>query len=196
MTIQQALAGTGALAIALFAATATAQQTGDGLSFEQGGTGTITFQGQVTAATCSVASGQEDQTVVLPSVQIADFETMGDTAGATPFTINLTNCAAGMSDDTAVTAYFLNGTNVNEEGRLINNGTAKDVSIQLSGSQDAPINIGSGAGMTDSALGNLPEADLSDGTTTLNYQARYYAENDSVGAGSVQTSVEYVLRYR
>lgn len=193
------------MAIALFAATATAQQTGDNLSFEQGGAstdanaggGTITFQGQVTAATCNVVSGQNDQTVVLPSVQVTELSAVGEAVRPTPFTINLTGCDAGESDDTAVTAYFLNGTNVNADGRLANaNGSAEDVSIQLANSDGTPINIGSGAGLTDDAPGNLPEANLSDGDTTLSYQASYVAEETPVTAGSVQTSVEYVLRYR
>src|SRR5690606_11398524 len=83
--------------------------------------GTITFVGQVTDKTCTIATpGGVNQVVTLPTVSRATLGAAGATAGRTPFSINLTGCSAG-----DVATYFEPGATVDfATGRLVNQATA------------------------------------------------------------------------
>ncbi len=54
--------------------------------------GTITINGAVTAQTCTINGGTPNFTVTLPKVSTSSLATAGTKAGATQFTIALTNC--------------------------------------------------------------------------------------------------------
>lgn len=57
--------------------------------------GTVNFEGEVVNSTCNVVPADQDKTVVLPTVSVSALDTAGATAGATPFSISLENCAVG-----------------------------------------------------------------------------------------------------
>ena len=154
--------------------------------------GTITINGQVTDKTCTVNAGTtKDFTVTLPTVSQSVLAVAGDTAGRTPFTINLTGCTAGSK----VATYFEPGATVDfSTGRLNNaSGTATNVQVQLLGSNNTAIPVlaaGAGGVQTNSQL-----VAVTDGAANLNYYAQYYA-TDASTPGSVATSVKYTIIYQ
>lgn len=155
--------------------------------------GTITINGQVTDNTCTVNTVQgKDFTVTLPTVSKQVLAVAGDTAGRTPFTINLTGCTAGSK----VATYFEPGATVDfNTGRLNNaSGTAKNVQVQLLGSNNTAIPVlaaGAGGIQTNSQLVDVSGT----GAADLNYYAEYYATGASE-AGSVATTVKYTIIYQ
>lgn len=94
--------------------------------------GTITINGQITDTTCtiSVDGGSNDATVTLPTVSSTTLGAAGATAGATPFTISLSNCS-GTSLNTAST-YFEPGAYVDSTtGRLNIDSAAADAATNV-----------------------------------------------------------------
>lgn len=158
-----------------------------------GAVGTVTINGEVVDATCTVTgTSGADVTVQLPKVSKSLLTTKGQTAGDTTFTIKLTNCTP---NNGSVRAYFYNDeTNVSLDGRLINLGDggskANDVTIQLANLNGTAINITkdvNGQGVIQDALSN--------GSADLSYLARYYAEGPST-AGKVKGVVKYMIAYQ
>lgn len=148
--------------------------------------GTITFNGEITSQTCSIASGGDNLTVTLPTVSAAGLNSAGATAGNIGFAIALTDC------DTSVNSVYANfeaGTNVDADGRLAITGSATNVAVELLDSASTPIVVGSD--QQDSASRATIDAS---GNATLNYSAQYYATGAAT-AGSVSTSVTYSLVY-
>ena len=155
--------------------------------------GTITINGQVTAKTCTVnAAKGKDFTVTLPTVSQSVLAAAGDTAGRTPFTINLTGCTASSK----VATYFEPGATVDfNTGRLNNaSGTATNVQVQLLGSNNTAIAVlaaGAGGVQANSQLVDVSGT----GSADLNYYAQYYATGAST-PGNVATSVKYTIIYQ
>ncbi|ELY3544905.1 type 1 fimbrial protein [Cronobacter turicensis] len=161
-------------------------------------TGTITFEGELTATSCDVTvDGQgSDATVTLPTLGINQLEAAGKTAGRTNFLMELANCEGTLK---TVAAYFEAGASVDPvTGRLKNaTGTdnAKNVSLQLrdgSSTSYAVIKAGSASQATDTTY---IAYDATDGSATLPYAVEYYAE-DATTAGKVNSSVVYSLMYK
>ncbi|MGL5385917.1 MAG: fimbrial protein [Enterobacterales bacterium] len=154
-------------------------------------TGTITFNGELTANTCDVAiDGQPtDATVILPTVSTGTLAAVNRTAGDTRFMMELTNCSTTEN----VSAFFQAGASVDSNGRLINSGTATQVSLQLldgsSAAQDV-INIGS-----QDQVANTVYLATNSGAASLPYIVRYYAEG-ATGAGTVVSNVVYSIQYQ
>ncbi|MDQ9127430.1 fimbrial protein [Serratia fonticola] len=158
-------------------------------------TGTITFNGELTANTCDViVDGQAaNATVVLPTVSTSQLQTATRTAGDTGFVMALNNCA-GATLDTA-SAFFQAGASVDlVTGRLLNTtGGATNVSLQLldaSSPSQAVIKVGSQDQKTMTTY-----KDVTGGSTTLPYIVRYYAEA-ATGPGTVVSNVVYSIQYQ
>ena len=150
--------------------------------------GTITFNGEVTAQTCSITTpGGADFTVNLPTVASSALSAAGQTAGRTGFAITLANCPAGQ-----VATYFEPGSTVdNASGRLNNQGTAGNVQVQLLGDNGQPIPVqASGTAQANSQWVSV----ASDGTASLDYAAEYYATGAAT-AGDVATNISYTVIY-
>ncbi|CAM4097602.1 fimbrial protein [Serratia silvae] len=155
-------------------------------------TGTITFNGELTANTCDVSiDGQPtDATVILPTVSTGTLNTANRTAGDTRFMMALTNCAD--STQTA-SAFFQAGATVDSNGRLINGGTASQVSLQLldgSSSTQEVIKIGSQDQVAKTVYNGIVG-----GSASLPYIVRYYAEGATT-AGTVISNVVYSIQYQ
>ncbi|MBL5902964.1 fimbrial protein [Serratia fonticola] len=153
--------------------------------------GTITINGTITDTTCdiSVNNQSKDATVTLPTISISALPTVGATAGATPFSIALTNCA-GATLNTAST-FFEAGAYVEQStGRLNNSasGTATNVQVQLLNANLGSIMAGSAHSQGDVVV------DISSGGGVMNYFAQYYA-NGTVTPGTVNTQVDYTIIY-
>ncbi|MGU3414495.1 fimbrial protein [Enterobacteriaceae bacterium C23F] len=157
--------------------------------------GTITINGKITDTTCtiSVDGGSNDATVTLPTVSSSTLTAAGQTAGATPFNISLSNCS-GTSLNTAST-YFEPGAYVDSTtGRLNIDSTAADAATNV---QVELLNADRNAIVAGASVANgqndVP-VDISGGNGTLNYYAQYYATGAST-AGSVTTQVDYTMTY-
>jgi major type 1 subunit fimbrin (pilin) len=157
-------------------------------------TGTITFNGKLTANTCDVVvDGQAaDATVTLPTVGINQLDAATKTAGQTGFLMALNNCAGTLK---TASAFFEAGTSVDTvTGRLKNlTGTATGVSLQLldaSSASQAVILAGNQNQVT-----NTTYKDVSGGSATLPYAVRYYAEA-ATKAGTVVSNVVYSIQYQ
>ncbi len=151
--------------------------------------GTITINGAVTAQTCTInGSGSKDFTVTLPQVSSTAFPTVGAKAGATKFTIALTNCTPAGGN---ARAFFEVGSNVDTTtGRLKNTGAATDVQIGLATMAGADIVIGAGSGSQ-----NTTYVPITSGSANLDYLAQYVSTG-AVGVGAVTTSVTYSIEFQ
>ena len=157
-------------------------------------TGTITFNGELTATTCDViVDGQAaDATVTLPTIGTNQLTLAGQTAGSTNFNMALSSCAGTL---TTASAFFEDGASVDAVNGRLNNmtGTATNVQLQLrdgsSTSRDV-IQVGN-----TNQVANTTYKDISSGSTTLPYAVEYYA-NGATTAGTVVTNVVYSVQYK
>ena len=152
--------------------------------------GTITITGQVTDQTCTINGGTEDIAVTLPTVGTSTLAAAGQTAGRTPFTISLTNCAAAAGAAGEVATYFEPGANTNADGYLNNTGNATNVQVQLLGDNNEVIKVLAGAVQNNSQV-----VTVDGGSANLNYYAQYYATSPAT-AGTVETAVQYTIVYQ
>jgi len=153
--------------------------------------GTITINGKITDASCTIAiNGSANGTVTLPTVPIFTLATTGSSTGRTPFGIDLTNCT-GTTLKNAYT-YFENGPMVDTATGRLNTTGSTNTQIQLLDKNNAIIAVGSATQVTSPV-----SEDISAGHATLNYYAQYYAPgaNNSVTAGNVSTQVNYTVIY-
>lgn len=157
-------------------------------------TGTITFNGELTANTCDVVvDGQQaDATVILPTVSTSQLQTATRTAGDTGFVMALSNCAGTLE---TASAFFQAGASVDAvTGRLLNTtGGATNVSLQLLDAS-SPTQAVIKAGSQDQVTA-MTYQDVTGGSATLPYIVRYYAEAPTT-AGTVVSNVVYSIQYQ
>ncbi|MCS3429668.1 fimbrial protein [Klebsiella sp. BIGb0407] len=158
------------------------------------GTGTITFNGELTASTCDVTiDGQgADATVVLPTQSTSLLDAATKTAGETGFVMALNNCTGTLQ---TASAFFDSGSSVEAvTGRLKNiSGSATNVSLQLiDGSSPSRAVIQAG---NQNQTSGTSYVDVSSGSANLPYAVRYYAEGVT-GPGTVVSNVVYSIQYQ
>lgn len=157
-------------------------------------TGTITFNGLLTATTCDViVDGKAaDATVTLPTVGINELNIAGKTTGRTGFNMVLSNCSGSLK---TASAFFQAGSSVDPvTGRLKNvSGSASNVSLQLRDGSSASQAI-IAAGNTNQ-VANTSYVSTATGSATLPYSVEYYADGVTA-AGTVVSSVVYNLQYK
>lgn len=162
---------------------------------------TVTFQGEVTAQTCSISINSTTNAVVLmPTIPLSDLYTAsttttaaGNSAGLTPFTISVSGCTSSTS---AVTMYpeFL-GTSVDTTtfalGNTANSDAATGIGIALysDATGKSQINL---SGVTKGAALTLETNTTS---VTATYSAKYMATSTSIAAGKVTGVAQYTLSY-
>lgn len=153
--------------------------------------GTITINGQVVAASCTVAvnGGAANGTVVLKPAPTSALASAAATYGDMPFTIGVTGCDASLNGKT-VTPYW-SGTNINGNGRLTSTGTATNVDLQLMNGNDTTAITLNGAEGGQGTTGTT----VASGAATMTYYARYYATGAAT-AGTVSSTVNYTLIYQ
>lgn len=152
---------------------------------------TITFQGEVTDETCSVAvnGNSASPVVLLPTVSAADLAASGDTAGPVTFDIGLSGCTGSSSADTKISTVFV-GNQVTTNGNLGNTGTATNVEVQLVDTTGAVIDLTNGF----TGDGDLTLA-AGDTEASATYTAQYYATSAST-AGTVEATLQYAVSYQ
>ncbi|MGZ2749395.1 fimbrial protein [Burkholderia stagnalis] len=157
--------------------------------------GTITFNGSVTAQTCTIngnGSNSNNFNVTLPNVSTSALSIAGQPAGRTYFSISLTSCTPQSGN---VHAYFEPGPTVNTAtGNLIlNAGGATNVEIGLLNKDANYTAIKLGAA---DASQNSKSAPISaTGTALLEYYAQYVSTGAAT-AGAATSSVMYSLVYQ
>jgi major type 1 subunit fimbrin (pilin) len=162
--------------------------------------GTITFNGQVLNSTCSVSGdgGSNDFTVALPTVQKGVLPSSGAySAGAKPFTLSLTGCPVNATPIKVGAQFYSSNADAALTGGLKNasgTGYATGLDVQLLDSGNTAITIGTAAPTGNANVSDQVAVDGS-GNATLGYTAQYYVTG-TVGAGSVSTSVQYVINYQ
>lgn len=159
-------------------------------------TGTITFNGELTATTCDAdVDGQgPDATIVLPTVGTNQLTDAAQTAGRTGFNIGLSNCAGTLQ---TASAFFEAGSTVDlTTGHLKNISNdpapATNVSLQLldEGNAEAVIQAGN-----SNQTANTTYYDISSGSADLPYAVEYYADGATT-AGPVVSNVVYSIQYK
>lgn len=156
-------------------------------------TGTITFNGLLTATTCNVVvdNQTEDATVTLPTLGTNVLDESGKTAGRTRFNMALTQCTGALR---TASAFFQDGATVDSDtGRLNSSGTAENVQLQL--------RDGTGAARSVIKVGDPSQVDttryvsIASASANLPYSVEYYA-TDATTAGTVVSSVVYNIQYK
>ncbi|CNJ90275.1 fimbrial protein [Yersinia aldovae] len=170
------------LAIALFSASTTAALAASN--------NTITFQGEVTAQTCSVTVNglNANPMVLLPTVSSGELNTSGKTAGKTTFTLGVSGCTIG-PDDIDIKTVFV-GSQVTTSGNLKNTGTATNVELQLLKDATTIAGIDLNSGLPQDGIV------LKAGETTAehDFAVQYYSTGIAT-PGSVIASVQYAVSY-
>lgn len=149
----------------------------------------ITFQGEVTDETCSVAVNGEDATpvILLETVSKSDLAKSGDTAGLTQFDIAVSGCT-GNASGVSISTVFV-GNQVTANGNLGNTGDATNVEVQVLDSSGTEINFT--GGHTDA---NALDLAANEKASSATYKVQYYATGAAT-AGTVSASLQYAVSY-
>lgn len=169
-----------------------------GMPLANAADGTITFNGELTATTCTVAvnNGTGSGAVTLPTVTAASLDAAGKTAGQTSFNIQLTGCI-GTANTAA--AFFEAGSTVNPlSGNLRNTnataGAASNVNLQLLDSTSGTA-IKAGDTLQRTSTSHITLSKGGGGSTTLPYAVQYFATGKAT-PGAVGSAVTYSIDYQ
>ncbi len=150
--------------------------------------GTINFTGKVLADTCVIQINNSTSNVVaLPTVMTAAFgAAAGNVAGATNFTVDLSNCDTNTAN---ANMAFTAGPSIDTTSGNLKNATAggSNVQIQLLNSTSAVINT--------STQANAPVIAVKGGTGFTTLTAQYVSTATATTAGLVTSSVGFTLTY-
>jgi type 1 fimbria pilin len=137
---------------------------------------------QLRAVTCSVVSGSENQTVVLPTVTAHALGTVGATAGTTPFQIKM-SCAPDVRVN--ITLQSVSGdSGVNSV--LGSTGTSSGVGIQVLDATHTAITLNEIHEAIDSTTGDM----------TIYFYAQYYRLAATIKPGLVNAAAIYTMSYQ
>lgn len=103
------------------------------------GKGQVTFNGSIIEAPCSIAPGEENQTVELGQVSNVTLENGGESS-AQPFSIQLEGCNTQADNQVSIT--FGGSSATNTIGLLDISGTAAGAGVQLLNASGAAIKVG------------------------------------------------------
>ncbi|WP_269433782.1 fimbrial protein, partial [Bordetella pseudohinzii] len=153
--------------------------------------GTITINGEITDQTCKI-EGQDppyNLLVNLPKIGTKALKDVNSTAGATPFTIKLTDCPSTLSGD--VKAYFEPGSSTDYgTGNLIAYTTAAPVAAAVAA---IPSPAAAVFDNVQIQLVNLNGNAIKLGTDVQHQQAQ--AATLTANGGSKQATLRYLARY-
>lgn len=151
--------------------------------------GTINFIGEIIATGCKLEGTNNTQTVTLPKVAKSVFASVNETAGRTPFTLQLTGCP----QDTAGYIKFEGATVSGSADTLLNTGTAGEgVGIQVMKPNTTDLVIFN----TKDGAGSFTGSQLSAGAIDLAYTAQYVAKDlATIQEGNVASSITLEISY-
>ncbi|KNC88192.1 fimbrial protein [Trabulsiella odontotermitis] len=149
--------------------------------------GTIQFNGSIVDSPCVISSESKNQEVDMGAVKSSTFAATGDKSTAAPFQIKLEECDL-TAGKTKVNVVF-NGIGDDDDTSLLSvdngAGSATGVGIGIFDAKGQAISLNEGASLED----------LTEGNTTLNYDARYVSTKDAVTIGSANGQVDFSLTY-
>lgn len=155
--------------------------------------GTITFNGEVTATTCQVTfpgtgGSATDPIVTLPTVATTALATAGNTAGKTPVTVQIGTAAAQCAGNSVAVELNPNRNADQTNGRLNNTDVAgaTNVQVALRDANDAEIDL--------STPWSSQRVNLVNGVAEVEFAGEYYATGAAT-AGAVSSNVQYTLDY-
>ena len=168
--------------------------------------GTITFNGKVTAASCTVTGGatgggsaSTNLNVTMPSITTGSIGTnAGDMAGMTAFTITLTDCKSQTTTAEKMRVAFSGQGDPANQYVLKNTaatGAAGGVGIQLLKEDGTSIiDINGGSNKADETT--LPISTATEESYILNFNAAYVNVSGSAPtAGDVSATANYTIEY-
>jgi type 1 fimbria pilin len=189
------------LAVATAALMAGASFTASADGVNQG-SGKITFTGEVISAPCSIAPGDEDQTISLGEVADKVLNS-GQTSLPVPVTIHLQDCVLTSTDSSAdgttttvidkVKVTFTSASVTTSDQDLMKNtyegniGGATGVGVRLLDMSNANVTMGSPITVNFSTTNAYQE---------LNFQARMESPQKDATPGNVRAQANYVLDYK
>ncbi|WP_208621960.1 fimbrial protein [Bordetella genomosp. 12] len=174
--------------------------------------GTITIRGEIIDTTCKIegAAPPADITVRLPKISTSAIKRVNDTAGATVFTIHLSECPAAI-DGQNVHIYFEPGhtTDYDSHTLIPYQVSAADTAIpaagaaatrfdhlriELAGLDGVQIPMGSAPEAQKAIAGNTFR--VTDNNANARFIARYKRISDgAIAASHVGTSVQFSVMY-
>lgn len=160
--------------------------------------GTVKFNGEIKAQTCSVVSADENQVINLPSVSVDSLNSNGKIAGSKVFTIRVEKCPSTL---TSVTAHFEANNGTTGYDVLTHNLTnvfqgTPSTTPPTSAAQNVQIRLFDKGGASQVQVGGTDGqfVQISGGEATMEYVASYFATAPAV-AGYVTATVAYSLAY-
>lgn len=149
-----------------------------------GSDGSIVFNGELTGSTCQVTANSKNQTVILDTLSINNFQKKNDTSIGKPFNIALSDCQS--TDNISV--IFHDATYGLTDDGLIANQTGDDYAKGIAiGVYDTKNNL---IKMNEKIL-----TDNNNNTHNLALVAKYVATADKVEAGLVASTVSFTITY-
>lgn len=153
------------------------------------GSGTVTFNGSIIDAPCSIAPESIDQTIPLGQISNAALAANGNSGESTPraFNIKLENCDTATLN-TVTTTFAGGGASFNADWLGLN-GTAQGAAIVLASQRDGDLKLGQPS---------LAQ-DLVDGNNTLAFSARLKGSgsaNVAIVPGEFQSIADFTLAYQ
>lgn len=149
---------------------------------------------QITKSTCVINNGATIN-VTLPTVPSSSFTAVGQTAGDTSFTVNVSGCSSADTNKTLVALLTDNNdASASNQNGLLKNIHSPNVSVQITDSVGsalsiAPKNINSSNSFF--SFGTIG----SGGTVSKAFKARYYSNVATVPATLVQAQATITLIY-
>ncbi|AEN63602.1 Fimbrial protein domain-containing protein [Enterobacter soli] len=145
------------------------------------GSGVVTFTGSVIDAPCSIAAGDEDQTISLGQVSSSAVAN-GGTSTPVPFYIHLENCSVETA--TTVTTTF-SGSDSSVDGAVLGvTGNATDVGVVMTDGDSNTITLG------EATVGQ----NVVNGDNTLTYSA-YIIGGEAPTEGDFTAVTNWTLAY-
>ncbi|CAI2065766.1 type 1 fimbrial protein [Serratia fonticola] len=148
--------------------------------------GKINFEGAITNDACTVTNNVTNPlTVTLGTVSSGAFKNAGDTAAPTKFYIDLTNCPSTVTS----TKVVFDGTPDSNVADILGltqvSGVATNVGIQITDKKEVVVPLRTAS----SAYA------MTAGSNSLEFVARYYATDATVGAGSANATSNFTILY-
>lgn len=147
-----------------------------------GGTGTVTFNGEIVDAPCAIAPDKSDQSVDMGTIMVKSIENGGRSSNV-GFTIPLESC------DAAATKASISFDGVRaEQGNdslLMMNGSAKGAGVGIVTAKGSDLELGTVTELQD----------LNVGDNTLNFTAYVQGLGASVTAGNFSSTANFTMFY-
>lgn len=162
--------------------------------------GTITFEGTVSDATCTISGGDDanpnqgaDFKVTLPNVSVTALAKDGQVAGDTPFYINLSGEKCPNGKVANVVFERAQSSNVDSATGYLKNtagtGAASKVFVRILNNDKTPLNL------TEANTGHQ-SITIEENKAKFSYWGQYAAVGGAASAGLVTTNVVYSITYQ